>query len=98
MRSAVPIQSTGHVAGFGTGLPSSATTLKRVARQSEAANFGGAAVQNMKKNSFAVLYPNRFAVAEHASIDGERAVADFISVRHAFGERRFHRGFAASFE
>src|SRR5579862_6984064 len=65
-----------------------------VAGKSEAANLRGAAIENVKEHPFAWLYANGFAVTEHATIDGEIAIADFVAVRHAVGEGGFHGGFA----
>ena len=98
MRSAVPIQRTGTGAGFGTGLPSSAITRKRMAGQGKAANLGRASIQNVKENALAWFDANRLTVTEHAAVDGERAIANLVSVRHAFGKRRLHRGLAAVFK
>ena len=68
--------------------------FESVARKSQAANFGGAAVEDVEEDALAGFDANGFAVAEHAAIDGEGPIADFEAVRHAFGQRRFHCGFA----
>src|SRR5208282_3000684 len=72
--------------------------LKGVARQRKAANLGGASIQDMEKDAFSLLHANRLSVAEHAPVDGERCVADFVPVRHALGERGLHRRLAGLFE
>ncbi len=38
-----------------------------------------------------MLYANRLAVSQHAAVDGEVAIADFIAMRRSFGQRSFHR-------
>src|SRR5437879_4569401 len=45
-----------------------------------------------------MLYPNRLAVPQHAAVDGEVAIADFVAVRRSLGQRGFHRGLAGGFE
>ena len=72
--------------------------FERVAWQGEAPNFRGAAIQNMKKNALALLDSDRFAVAKHATVNGKEPVTNFVSVRHALGERSFHGGFASFLE
>ena len=69
-----------------------------VAGKGEAANLGGAGVEDVKENAFAGFHADRFAVAEHASVDGEGIVADFESVRQAAGEGGFHFALAGIFE
>ena len=72
--------------------------LERMSRQRKAANLGRAPIQNVEEHALALLHPNRLTVAEHPSVDGEITIPDLISVRHAFGERCFHRGLAGGFE
>src|SRR6516225_8874226 len=72
--------------------------LEGMARQGQAANFGRAAIQNVKEDTLALLNSNRLAVAEHATINCEELVANFVAVRHAFGEGRFHCRFACLLE
>src|SRR6185312_2067348 len=69
-----------------------------MAGQGEAADLSGAAVQYVKQHALTPLDADGFTVAEHASVDGERAIANLIAVRHAFGQRGFHGGFALVFE
>ena len=69
-----------------------------VTGKSEAANLGGAAVQNVKQYPLALLHAHRLAVTQHAAVDGEGIVADFVAVRHALGERGFHLALAGIFE
>jgi len=61
-----------------------------VTRQRQAANLGSASIQDVKQDTFALPDLDRLAVAEHASVDGERPIAYFVAVRDTFGERRFH--------
>ncbi len=69
-----------------------------VAGKGEAANLGGAGVEDVEENALAGFHADGFAVAEHASVDGEGIVADFESVRQAAGEGGFHFAFAGIFE
>src|SRR5579862_4142677 len=69
-----------------------------MAGKREAADFRGAGIENVQQDAFALLDAQRLTVPEHASIDGEGAIADFIAVWHSFRERGFHRGFAGGFE
>lgn len=66
-----------------------------MARESEAANFRGTAVEDVEENAFAGFYVDGITVAQHAAVDGEKIVADFIAVGHALGERSFHGGLAS---
>src|SRR5271169_296695 len=52
----------------------------------------------MKQNSLAPLDTNRFSVAEHASVDRERPIADLIAIRHSLGQRGFHGRLALFFQ
>src|ERR1700687_3911098 len=52
----------------------------------------------MKQDSFSPLDADRFSVSEHASVDREGPVADFIAMRHTLGKRGFHGGLALFFE
>src|SRR6266481_10118521 len=84
--------------GIWDGMAIERHNLEGVSRQSETANFSGASIKNMKKDAFARPYADGLAVAEHAAVDGEGCVANFIAVGHAFGERGLHGGLAGSFE
>ena len=88
----------GHIDRIRHGIAIERDDAERVAGQRQAANLGGAAVQHMKEDALALLHANGFSVAEHAAIDGEGVVADLVAVRHAFGERSFHRRLALIFE
>jgi hypothetical protein len=69
-----------------------------VAGEREAANLTGAAIQYVKQDTLALLDAYRFAMTQHSPIDGEGIVADFVSVRHALGERGFHLPLAGILE
>src|SRR6266403_2663579 len=84
--------------GIWDGIAIERHNLEGVSGQSETANFSGASIKNMKKDAFARPYADGLAVAEHAAVDGEGCVANFIAVGHAFGERGLHGGLAGSFE
>src|SRR5512146_1769976 len=84
--------------GIGNRIAIERNHLEFVAGKSEAADLGGAPVQDMEENALALLYANGFGVAEFAAVDGERTVADFVAFRHSFRERRFHRRFTLFFE
>src|SRR5271169_1959328 len=45
--------------------------LEGMARQSEAANFRGTAIQNMKKDAFSRFHEDRVALPQHSPVDGE---------------------------
>ena len=66
--------------------------------QGQAARFGGAAVEDVQQQPLAGLDADGIAMAEHASVDGEGAVADLIAVRVAAGKRSRHRRLAFFFE
>src|SRR6266478_26121 len=66
--------------------------------QGDAANFGRAAVQDVKEHTLALSHAHRFAVAQHATVDGEIAIAHFIAVQHPLRERGFHRGLTSRFK
>ena len=68
---------------------------ERVAGQGQAADLGGAAIDDVQQHALAGTYADRLAVAEHAAVDRERLVADLIPVRRASGQRGLHRRFAA---
>ena len=51
-----------------------------VAGKREAANLGGAAVEDVEEDALALFDADGLAVAEHASVDGEGIVADFEAV------------------
>src|SRR5262245_47021670 len=72
------------------GVPIERKNLKRVAGQCQTANLSGTPVQDVKEHSFALLYPDRFTVAEHSPVYGEGAIANFEAMWHALGERRLH--------
>src|SRR4029077_6819227 len=55
--------------------------LKEVAGQEKAPNFRRAAVQDVKENALAFLHPDRFAMAEHATVDRKELVNDFVAAR-----------------
>src|SRR5271166_5090241 len=46
----------------------------------------------MKQHTFVLFDAYGLAVPQHAAVDGERAIANLISVRHALGQRSFHGG------
>ena len=75
-----------------------AITLKLWPGKREAANLGGAAVQDVKQDTLAWFHPHRLAMTEHAPVDGEGFVADFVAMRHALGQRSFHAALAAVLE
>src|SRR5579859_1311580 len=52
----------------------------------------------MEENSFALLHPDRLTVVQHPAIDGKRTVADFVAMRHAFGEGSLHGRLALLFQ
>src|SRR5262249_37406380 len=64
--------------------------FEKVPGQGETPNFGGAAIQYVKENALTLFNSNRFSMPKHPAIDGKELVTNFISVRHAFGERSFH--------
>ncbi len=59
--------------------------------QSEAAVFGGAAVEHVHQDPVAGLHLDRDAVAEGAAVDGKALVADLVTVRCPRCQRRGHR-------
>ena len=73
------------------GIPVQSHDQEGMPRQREAANFGGAAIQYVKQNSFAMLHTDRFTMAQHSAVDCERAIADFVSMGHTLGKRSLHR-------
>ena len=80
-RSAVPSQSTGTSAGVGTGLPSSATTLNVWPGSARLRISRRAGVEHVEQHALALLHADRFAVTEHAAVDGEQLVADLVALR-----------------
>src|SRR5207247_7725794 len=54
--------------------------------------------QDVKKHALTLLHADWLAVAEHAAVDGEGCVANFIAVGLAFGERGPHGGLTGGFE
>ena len=82
----------------GDGVAVESDDFEGVTGEGEAANFCGAAVEDVEEQAFAGFDSDGIAVAEHAAIDGEGVVADFETVRHAFGKRSFHGGFANGLE
>ena len=56
-----------------------------VTGEGEAADLSGAAVEDVEEDALAVFDADGFAVAEHAAVDGEGVVADFVAVWRAFG-------------
>ena len=72
--------------------------LKRMSRKSQAANFRRASIQNMKQDALACFYSHRFAMAQHATIDREVAIANLKAVGHALCERGPHCRLATLFE
>src|SRR6185437_11472526 len=69
-RSAVPIHSTGTSARCGTGLPSSATTLK-LWPGSARLRFSVAGIDHVQHHALAALHPDRFTVPQHLAVDRE---------------------------
>src|SRR5262249_11333274 len=65
-----------------------------MAGQGDATNFRRAAVQNVKENALTLLDSNGFAMTKHPAVNGKVLVTNFVAVRHAFGARSFHSGFA----
>src|ERR1019366_5385554 len=55
--------------------------LERMAWQSQTANLRSAAIEDMEQHALAVLNPDRLAMAQHATVDGEQAVADLVTLR-----------------
>src|SRR6266567_2975930 len=72
------------------GIAVEGDNLEGVTRQRQAANLGGASIEDVKQDAFALPDLDRLAVAEHASVDGEGSISYFVAVRHSFGERRVH--------
>src|SRR5580692_4171706 len=52
----------------------------------------------MEQDALALLHAHRLAVPQHPAVDREIAISHLKAVRHAFRERRLHRGFACGFE
>ena len=48
----------------------------------------------MEQNALTLLHAYRFAMVQHPAVDGERAVADLVTVRHALGQGSFHGAFS----
>src|SRR5262249_30553603 len=67
--------------------------FKDVVRQGKAANFRGTAVQNVKENAIALLLPDRFAMAEHATVDRKGSIDDVVAKRSPVQFRNFLRAF-----
>ena len=88
----------GNIDGIRHGIAIERNNPEGVTGKREAANLGGAAVQHMKQDALALLHAHGLSVAEHAAVDGEGVVADLVALRHAFGERGFHRRLALFFE
>src|SRR6266550_8011828 len=84
--------------GIWDGIAIERHNLEGVSGQSETANFSGASIKNMKKDAFARVYADGLAVAEHAAVDGEGCIANFIAVGHAFGEGGLHGELTGGFE
>src|SRR5580700_8022907 len=84
----------GHFGGIRHRISIERDELERVTGQRQAANFCSASVEDMKQDAFALLYANGLAVSEHASVDREGAISDFVAVGHAFGKRGFHGSLA----
>ena len=84
--------------GIWHGIAIERYNLEGVSGQGEAANFRRASIQDVKKHALTLLHADGLAVAEHAAVDGEGCVANFIPVGHAFGERGLHGGLPGGFE
>src|SRR5215831_1611882 len=69
-----------------------------MSRKSQAANFRRASIQNMKQDALACFYPHRFAMAQHATIDREVAIANLKSMGHALCDRGPHCRLATLFQ
>src|ERR1700733_9790509 len=89
---------TGHANWLGQRVSIHGYHQEGVARQRQAADLARTSIQDVKKNTLALFYPDRIAMAEHTSIDGERVIPDLISLGHALGKRRFHGTLACIFQ
>ncbi len=69
-----------------------------VSRQSQTANLGRTAIQNVKQHALPLFHPDRLSVTQHVSVDGERIVADLVAVRHPLGEGSVHLALALVLE
>ena len=88
----------GNADGLGERVAVHGDDGESVAGKGEAANLGGAGVEDVEEDALAGFHADGIAVAEHASVDGEGIVADFESVRQAAGEGDFHFALAGIFE
>ena len=89
---------TGDADGLRQGIAVHCDDAEGVAWESEAADLAGAAVEDVEEDALALFDAYGIAVSQHAAVDGERIVANFVSVRHAQGEGRFHCGLASVFQ
>src|SRR5580658_7930413 len=69
-----------------------------MAGQRQTTNLGCTSVQDMKEDALALLHSYGLAVSQHAAIDGERAIADLVSLRHTLGQRHLHRRLTLFFQ
>ena len=80
----------GNIRRIGNRISIERDDLEGVPRQGEAANFRGAAIQNVKENALSSLDSDGFAMAQHPAVNGKEFITNFVPVWHAFGEGRFH--------
>src|SRR5882672_8471076 len=69
-----------------------------VSGQRQAANFGGASIQDMEQHPLSSFYPYRLAMAQHPPVDGERTVPNFVPMRRALCQRGLHGAFSRIFQ
>ena len=95
MRSPLPSHSTGTSAWRGTGLPSSATTLKTCPGKARLRTSAGAGIEDVQQQPLTGLDPDRLAAAQHAAVDREKIVGQLVAllaaVLQGFHFRRLRR-------
>ncbi len=84
--------------GSGDGVAVEGDDFEGVAEEREAADLGGAGVDDVEEDTLAGFDADGLAVAEHLAVDGEGGVADLVAVGHSAGERGFHGGLACVFD
>ena len=93
-----PATGPERLTGFGTGLPSSATTWKPWPGSARLRISPALPLSTWNSTRSPGLDPDRLALAQHLAVDREEIVADLEPLRRAAGERGLHRRFAGGLE
>src|ERR1039458_5146961 len=64
---------------------------ERMTRECEASNLGRTSIEHMKQHTLALFHANGIAMAEHAAVNGERAVVHLVTMGHPLRHRCLHR-------